>query len=278
MFTSTPFNNQSILGFLLTTNRLDSFLLILLFVIYITVMLYNSKHTKSQAPVSTDSVSEIKSQNNHTNYPSHVGPIITIKNGPSSEKLKLLTNSLTANNVNGKNGKNNNGNKYKMKEYLNKCNEIMATGDKKAVPNVVAKLHQVKSEKTTLLLGDCPNKQAAGIEAKLYAFIEDIIKKEHDDVDLSGKCKSQYEKLSGEEEDNGFGFTNNFFLRWLLMPFTILFYITLPTRYSSITFFISIAWLSALSYVTVWSISGLSKFFLYICLKLYLIDSFQANT
>jgi hypothetical protein len=66
-------------------------------------------------------------------------------------------------------------------------------------------------------------------------------------------------KCEGEQTDDGSGLMNYTVLRWLLFPISILFYLTLPKRLLIISFLISIVWLSGLSYVTVWSINGLSK-------------------
>ncbi len=248
--------------------RLDSSLLILLFVVYIAVMLYNCKFSKSlTSPPSEGKDLEksskkgkkenSKSQNNNgdVSYQSSVGPVITINNGcltdRQQEKLKahLLGHSATKMSSCGK---------YKMKEYLNKCQEIMSGEARESIVNF---LYSQKVEETKALLkSNHKCDKANGIEAKLYAFIGDITRKEEDENDRSrvSSKKGDYEKLS-DDECNGFGFTENCILRWILMPFTLLFFLTLPRRFSAVTFFLSIAWLSALSYVTVWSISGLSK-------------------
>lgn len=233
-------------------------------------MLYNSKfNSKSQASSSSageqkdlekrskNGNSQKKNNNDDVSYQSSVGPVITINNGCLSErqqeKLKahLLGSSMVAKS----------GGKYKMKEYLNKCQEIMSGEGKESI---VSLLYSQKYEETKALLKKKNADKAVGIEAKLYAFIEDITKKEDDEKDRSrvASKKADYEKLS-DEESNGFGFTDNCILRWILMPFTLLFFLTLPRRFSAITFFLSIVWLSALSYVTVWSISGLSESFHY---------------
>lgn len=252
--------------FFFTPTRLEASLLILLFVIYIAVMLYNSKFN-SKSLTSHSSFAEEKdlekkskkvdsqkrNNNGDVSYQSSVGPVITINNGCLSErqqeklKAQLLGNSMTKS-----------GGKYKMKQYLNKCQEIMSGEGKESI---VSLLYSQKYEETKALLKKNSDK-AVGIEAKLYAFIEDITKKEDDEKERSKVAfkKAEYEKLS-DEESNGFNFTDNCILRWILMPFTLLFFLTLPRRFSAITFFLSIGWLSALSYVTVWSISGLSKSF-----------------
>jgi hypothetical protein len=69
----------------------------------------------------------------------------------------------------------------------------------------------------------------------------------------------EFIKCEGEEGDDGSGLMNNIILRWLLLPISILFHLTMPKRLLIITFLISIIWLSGLSYFTVWSIDGLSK-------------------
>jgi hypothetical protein len=72
--------------------------------------------------------------------------------------------------------------------------------------------------------------------------------------------KYGYEVIKSEEEtDDASCLLNYTILRWLLLPISILFHLTMPKRLLIITFLISIGWLSGLSYVTVWSINGLSK-------------------
>ncbi|KAH9405524.1 hypothetical protein TYRP_001378 [Tyrophagus putrescentiae] len=222
-----------------TVDLLDSSLLILLFVVYIAVMLYNCKFSKSL-----------------TSPPSEG------KDLEKSSKKSKKENSKSQNNngdVSYQTTKMSSGGKYKMKEYLNKCQEIMSGEAKESIVNF---LYSQKVEETKALLkSNHKCDKANGIEAKLYAFIEDITRKEEDENDRSrvSSKKGDYEKLS-DDECNGFGFTENCILRWILMPFTLLFFLTLPRRFSAVTFFLSIAWLSALSYVTVWSISGLSDY------------------
>jgi len=145
-----------------------------------------------------------------------------------------------------------------MKQYLNKCNEIM-TGEKDAIMDKVAKLYS--QQEKVAPFADHYFKDAkciTGFDAKLHAFIEDVIKENMNNKDRGAKCKTHYEKIDDDEDDNGFGLADNYFLGLLLLPFRLIFYLTMPTSFSSIIFLSSIIWLSILSYLTVWSISGLS--------------------
>ncbi|KAI7686366.1 Sodium/potassium/calcium exchanger 2 [Sarcoptes scabiei] len=81
-----------------------------------------------------------------------------------------------------------------------------------------------------------------------------------DRYDEDGLFQNQFnfrEKISSDQNDD-ICLTDHWIIKALLMPFILIYSITMPKRFASVTFLLSIFWLSLLSYVTVWSISGLS--------------------
>lgn len=178
-------------------------------------------------------------QNNNQQQPLSTGGIhlpnltINFDNNFKTEKSPIT-----------KNGKN-----KIMKEYLNKCNEIAK------INNLLIKDNRISNHNHQQPQPDSNEKFED--KFKFEIFIENIIVQ---DAKLL-KSKSDYEKLGDECDDNGVGFTNNIILRIILMPFIVIYSITMPAKWPVVTFFFSIVWLSLLSYVTVWSISGLSKFY-----------------
>ncbi|KAJ6222262.1 hypothetical protein RDWZM_000807 [Blomia tropicalis] len=232
-----------------TVDLLDSSLLILLFAIYISVMLYNAKfksnnnveHEKNMEKNKEEMIRNnvINNINNNLVYPSHVSSIVTIDNlhhhKQQQQQSILLTNESTP--------------RWHMKQYWNSLLDMINTENS---PMDCVNKVRLFDEKVAAYYT-----KNSSMETKLYAFVDDLIDKENNDR----KCRQQYETLNNDEDDgddNGFGFTDYFILRWLLMPFSAIFFFTMPSRYSYIIFLMSIGWLSALSYVTVWSISGLS--------------------
>lgn len=205
----------------------------------------NKKSSKDGLDVSCPNNLQIGYQSNHV-------PIQTLNNCCDEHNLK--NNNYKSSEL-SKNCKN------KIKENLNKYNEIMIN-ESEPVLQKLAKLYGTECDKyllneyyLTYLTKQNQFVQKKDFELKFYSCLEDIFDKQDKLVDI--KKKNEYEKL--DEDDNGFGFTDNFLLRFLLMPFIVIFSLTMPTRFPGITFILSIAWLSILSYFTVWSISGLSK-------------------
>ena len=89
----------------------------------------------------------------------------------------------------------------------------------------------------------------------LNDFVEEFLSKIEPPTTVD---KTGYETLA-KEENNGFDMTQNPILHFLLLPFVIMFNLTMFCRkWAFWNFFFSIFWLSVLSYFTVWSISGLS--------------------
>lgn len=131
-----------------------------------------------------------------------------------------------------------------IKEYLNKCNEIIEQQYEKLTFNEYYIDNNLAEE------------WQQNDSSKLYSQFEGLIARQTEFEMV--RSKMEYEKLD-TVDDNGFGFTDNLLLRILLMPFIIIFGLTMPRRFPYITFILSIGWLSVLSYGTVWSISGLSK-------------------
>lgn len=117
------------------------------------------------------------------------------------------------------------------------------------------------SQKNSLLLNYDKEEDidTNGTPDETTIFYNDLVDSLLEHKQLLQRKKSDYEKIGEEANDNGVGFTDHYLLRWLLLPFIIIFYMTMPRRFQTIIFFISICWLSSLSYVTVWSINGLSE-------------------
>lgn len=219
-------------------------------------MLYNAKFAKTDKGHSKEKEQPLLdyNQNNqhYHSYQGHMGPVITVHNNCSETLNNARTTPVTP--ATDKNSKN------KIKEYLNKCNEIMVChnqplcqnqklGDADQYDNLLLK------EYYNYLMKIYKETNNFGVESKLHSNFEGLIHKQYE-IDMV-KSKMDYEKLD-EEDSNGFGFTENLFLRIILMPFIVIFNLTMPNRFPWVTFVFSICWLSVLSYGTVWAISGLS--------------------
>mgnify|MGYP006970965672 CR=1 FL=1 len=232
--------------------------------VYIGVMFYSaasgpdeqSDKTKSQnqTPIQSDEKSlqmqrqpiekdrkYIQNNNNQQHQTLFLGggqlPNLTINFDHSS---KIEKSSLS------KNGKN-----KIMKEYLNKCNEIAMINKLLIKDNRISNHNHQQSD----------GNDKFDDKFMFEIFIEDLIHQQQQQNAKFTKSKSDYEKLGDECDDNGVGFTDNIILRILLMPFILIYSISMPAKLPVVTFFFSIIWLSLLSYVTVWSISGLSMYF-----------------
>lgn len=98
-------------------------------------------------------------------------------------------------------------------------------------------------------------------KSSLCAYVECLIEQQKNQLDKLQRQKCDYESLSSDSDidSNGVGFTDHIILRWMLMPFVLIFSVTMFHRFKYLTFALSILWLSILSYMTVWSISGLSE-------------------
>lgn len=196
---------------------------------------------KQRQPIEKDRKLCIQNNNNQQQLSLFIG----------SSHLPNLTinfdnNFKTEKSPTAKNGKN-----KIMKEYLNKCNEIAMMN------NLLNKDNRISNHNQRQLQPDGNEKFEDKL--KFEMLIENLILQPQQNAKLS-KSKSDYEKLGDECDDNGVGFTDNIILRILLMPFIFVYSITMPAKWPVVTFFFSIVWLSLLSYVTVWSISGLSMF------------------
>lgn len=104
--------------------------------------------------------------------------------------------------------------------------------------------------------------QISSTLSTLNDFLEDFLTKIEPPKPSSLKNKDGYEPLKAEDEEdsNGFDLTQNALLHFLLFPFILLFNLTMFNRsWAFVNFFFSIFYLSLLSYVTVWAITGLSE-------------------
>lgn len=224
--------------------------------IYIAVVLYNSKLNSISSPKHPEKqqhqLQDLISYNNN-NIISYQNQLSNNNNSSAQLKGKIKETSSNAQ-------------KHSIKKFLNKCFELVSGESKDSIQEKFLNDKQCSTspnEKVLLHNDQYSKKYKIGIETKLYAFVEDVLLNDDDEKDQSNRFhRSQYEKLTNEEDDednNGFGFVNNFLLRWFLMPFIFVLYMTMPVCCSWITFLFSIGWLSILSYLTVWAISGMSK-------------------
>jgi hypothetical protein len=70
----------------------------------------------------------------------------------------------------------------------------------------------------------------------------------------------QFQEVEEEESDDSENLMNNKYLNYLLLPLTMMFDVTMTSKMSSvIKFFISIGWLSTLSYFSVNAITDMSE-------------------
>ncbi len=97
------------------------------------------------------------------------------------------------------------------------------------------------------------------IGVKLGQKSESTVSSDNNNNDIE---QIQFQEVEEEESDDSEDLMNNKYLNYLLLPLTVMFDITMPSKMSSVMkFFMSIGWLSTLSYFSVNAITDMSKLF-----------------